>query len=125
MNEILKLLLLIYLYIIIKTYKGDKNEISIPTKTIENKRIIRDVLFINGCSLNHPYRYRVLHQIEQLNSGNLDSYELYYLNLNPLIVLDFRIIIFYRCPWTEKINKAINLAKSLNKKVLFDIDDLI
>ena len=125
MNEIIKVLLLIFLYIIIKTNKENKYEINIPTKTIENKRIIRDVLFINGCTLIHPYRYRVLHQIEQLNSGNLDCYELFYLNLNPLIVLDFRIIIFYRCPWTEKINKAINLAKSLNKKVLFDIDDLV
>ena len=126
MKEIVKLLMVFFLYIIIKNYKGNKKEISISTKENEiNKRIIRDVLFVNGCTLIHPYRYRVLHQMEQLNSGILDSYELYYLNLNPHIVLDFRIIIFYRCPWTENVNKAINLAKSLNKKVLFDIDDLV
>ena len=94
----------------------------------KNKRILYDVLFINGCNpsiLPNPYRYRIIHQIEQLNAGNLNSIELYYLNLNPLIVRDFRVIIFYRCPWTEKINEAINLAKNLNKKVLFDIDDLL
>lgn len=92
------------------------------------KRVIRDVLFVNGCDPNlvpHPYRYRVLHQMEQLNAGYLESEEVFYINLNPVIIRDFRVIIFYRCPWTEQVEKAIELAKSLNKKVLFDIDDLV
>ena len=85
-------------------------------------------MFINGCkkeNLPHPYRYRVLHQIEQLNVGNLECFELYYSNLNPVIVLNFRVIILYRTPWTESINQAIELANILNKKVLYDIDDLV
>ena len=93
-----------------------------------NKRIIRDVLFINGCDPNilpHPYRYRVQHQVEQLNAGSLESYEIYYLNFDPFFILNFRVIIFYRCPWTDNVGKAISLAKTLNKKVLFDIDDLV
>lgn len=49
----------------------------------------------------------------------------YYLNLNHLIVADYRFIIIYHCPWTVKIGKAISLAKKLNKKVFFDIDDLV
>ena len=112
------------LFVIIKTFKGNINGI----KLLNHNRIIRDVLFINGCdykSLFHPYRYRVLHQIEQLKAGNLECFELYYSDLNPLIVLDFHIIIFYRCPWTITVNKAIELAKSFNKKVFFDIDDLV
>ena len=40
------------------------------------------------------------------------------------MVCDFRIIIFFRCPWTKEIDEAITLAKALNKKVLFDTDDL-
>lgn len=40
-------------------------------------------------------------------------------------IIDFRIIIFYSCPITPTVIEAINLAKSLNKKVLFDIDDLV
>ena len=75
--------------------------------------------------LPHPYRYRVLHQIEQLQSGFLDCDEYYYLNFKPNIVRYYRIIIFFRCPWTKKIRKAISLSKKLNKKVLFDIDDLV
>jgi hypothetical protein len=46
------------------------------------------------------------------------------LNLNPFIVCEFRIIIFFKCPWTKEVDEAIILAKNLNKKVLFDVDDL-
>ena len=93
----------------------------------EKNRKINDVLFISGCNLNlfsESYIYRVLNQIEQLNAANLESSEIFYLNLNPLMVCDFRIIIFFKCPWTKKVDEAITLAKSLNKKVLFDTDDL-
>lgn len=92
------------------------------------KRVIQDVLFVNGCDpilCPHPYRYRVLHQIEQLNSANLMSADVYYIGLNPQIVRDFRIIIFYRCPYTNEVGEAIKLAKKLNKTVLFDVDDLV
>ena len=94
-------------------------------KIINKERIIKDILFINGCYLPHPYRYRVLHQMEQLDAQFLESNEIFYLKLDPLNVLDYRVIIFYRCPWTKKVGEAIKLAKILNKKVLFDIDDLV
>ena len=129
MNDCLKILLLIFFFnIIIKTYNIDESKVKLSMRKFGKKRIIADVLFINGCKdtkLPHPYRYRILHQIEQLNAANFDCFELYYLNLNPLIALDFHIIIFFRCPWTELVDKTINLAKSLNKIVLFDIDDLV
>ena len=93
-----------------------------------DKITVKDVLFINGCytkQVPHPYRYRVLHQMEQLNAGFLESDEIFYLSLEPIFVRNYRIIIFFRCPWTEKVEEAIELAKFLNKKVLFDIDDLV
>ena len=93
----------------------------------KKKRKINDVLFVSGCNPNlvsDSYIYRVLHQIEQLNTANLESSEIFYLNLNPLMVCDFRIIIFYKCPWTKKVDETIRLAKNFNKKVLFDTDDL-
>ena len=110
-----------------KKYEDKKNLTHI-VENISNKRIIKDVLFINGCDSNivpHPYRYRVLHQMEQLNAGFLESDELNYLNFEPIIVCNYRVIILFRCPWTEKVDEAIKLAKILNKKVLFDIDDLV
>ena len=118
------LLLLILFSVKLEKFKINKTNLDINSKIIFTK----DILFINGCNprvLPHPYRYRVLHQIEQLQSGFLDCDEYYYLNFKPNIVRYYRIIIFFRCPYTKKIGKAISLAKSLNKKVLFDIDDLI
>jgi len=112
-----------------KSHKYD-NDITNKNKNIgdkNDKRHIKDILFINGCykKLPHPYRYRVLHQMEQLNARFLESDEFFYLDFDPFKVCDYRLIIFYRCPWTKKVGKAIKLAKILNKKVLFDIDDLI
>lgn len=93
-----------------------------------NKWVISDVLLINGCDpklIPQYYQYRVLNQIEQLNAGYLNNSEVFYLNLNPLTVSDFRVIIFIRCRWTKEVDEAITFARKLNKKVLFDIDDLI
>ena len=106
------------------------NDIINRNKNIDDKtdkRHIKDILFINGCykKLPHPHRYRVLHQMEQLNARFLESDECFYLDFDPFKVCDYRIIIFYRCPWTQNVGEAIKLAKTLNKKVLFDIDDLI
>ena len=113
----------------IDNIKDREEEKTIINKNInKNKRIIKDVLFINGCNnkfLPHPYRYRVVHQMEQLNAAFLESDEFYYLNFEPNIIYNYRVIIFFRCPWTDKVDQAIKLAKSLNKKVLFDIDDLV
>ena len=90
--------------------------------------ITKDVLFINGCdayTLPHPFRYRVLHQMEQLNSAFLESDVYDYRTFDPNITRNYRVVIFYRCPWNQRVNESINLARELNKKVLFDIDDLV
>ena len=63
--------------------------------------------------------------MEQLNAGFMESDEYFYLDLVPHIVRNYRVIIFFRCPLTKNVWKAIKLAKKLNKKVLFDIDDLV
>ena len=128
MNEYFKFFFFCLIFIIL--INSDKNITNEPKLTYNyflKKRKVSDVLFINGCHYNmlpHPYRYRVLNQMEQLAAGFLESVVVFYLRLNHLIVRDFRVIIFYRCPWTEEVGKAITLAKSLNKKVIFDIDDL-
>ena len=95
---------------------------------VKKKRFIKDILFINGYNpvkFPHSYHYRVLHQKEQLELGFLECDEYFYLSFEPIIVRYYRVIIISSCPWTEKIGEAISLAKNLNKKVLFDIDDLI
>jgi hypothetical protein len=49
--------------------------------------------------------------MEELDAGLLESGVIDYLNLDPIIVRDYRIIIFFRCPWTENVDEAITLTK--------------
>ena len=107
-------------FVLVNSSKDISNNVGI--------KITKDVLFINGCRLDilpHPYRYRISHQMEQLNVGFLESDEFYFEHIEPNMIRNYRVLIFFRCPFTNKINKAIKLAKKLNKKVLFDIDDLV
>ncbi len=91
----------------------------------EARNSYMDVLFINGCYLPHPSRYRVSHQREQLLAGNLTSGEVFYTDLDLELVNHFRVFVFYRCPYTETVGVFIKLAKQYHKKVLFDVDDLV
>ena len=92
-------------------------------------RFIKDVLFISGYEdtkrIYNIFSSRVFNQIEQLKAGFLESNAYFYGNFEPTMVLDYRVIIFYLCPWTAKVNEAITLAKKLNKKVIFDVDNLL
>ena len=41
----------------------------------EKSRVYRDILFISGCNeqLPHPHRYRVVHQMEQLEAAGIPA----------------------------------------------------
>ena len=88
----------------------------------------KEVLFINGCdytALPHPPRYRVQHQMEQLKANNIECDECFYLHINLNQVRNYRAFVIFRCPYTEELGKFIQLAKKLNKVVIYDIDDLV
>lgn len=104
---------------IIRHIKREKPQDILPAKTY------MDVLFINGCFLPHPSRYRVSHQREQLLASNIASNEVLYEDLTLDLVKKYRVFIFYRCPYTDMIGKFIEAAKKSNKTVLYDIDDLV
>jgi glycosyltransferase involved in cell wall biosynthesis len=94
---------------------------------IDNRQndFFNDVLFINGCTLPHPTRYRVDHQVEQLRANNIFCSIVFYEDLTLEMLKYSRAFVFYRCPYTELIGDFIGQAKALNKPVLFDIDDLV
>lgn len=96
-----------------------------PSEKDSIKQCYRDVLFINGCYLDAPTRYRVKHQREQLEAGNLTCAEIFYKEISMEFVRHFRMFIFYRCSYTPEIEKFIKKAKEYNKTVLFDVDDLV
>lgn len=96
-----------------------------PKYSVSPDSTYMDVLFINGCFLPHPSRYRVSHQREQLLAANMVSNEVFYEELTLDLVKNYRAFIFFRCPFTETIGQFIKLAKELNKIVIYDIDDLV
>ena len=110
-----KFIFLCFLFSIISESINKKNVTDEGNiNSIDIVRRIKDVLFINGCNIKnlpHPYRYRVLHQMEELDAGFLESDAVDYLNFDPIIVRDYRVIIFFRCPWTENVDEAITLTK--------------
>ena len=88
-------------------------------------RPFKDILFINGCSLPHPQRYRVDHQIEQLESYGLSCDKIYYTDLTLESIKYYRAFVFYRCPILPIIEEFITQAKENNKTIFYDIDDLV
>lgn len=85
----------------------------------------KDILFINGCSLPHPQRYRVTHQIEQLESYGISCDKIDYDKLNMNYLRYYRGFVFYRCPVLPIIEEFIKEAKKNNKTCFYDIDDLV
>jgi glycosyltransferase involved in cell wall biosynthesis len=88
-------------------------------------RAFRDVLFINGCWLPHPERYRVHHQIEQLEAHGVSATSVFYENLTLDLLPYFHAFIFFRCPITDTVRNFIEQARRRNKRCFFDIDDLV
>lgn len=119
-----------------KTFSTLKNEgvVSLTNKTynyikyrVTNKYryYYNDILIINGCTLPHPQRYRVDHQVEQLLASGVATDRINYTDLTMDKLKYYRGFIFYRCPITPTIEEFITTAKKENKTVFFDIDDLV
>lgn len=85
----------------------------------------KDILFINGCTLNHPTRYRVDHQIEQLEFNGLTCDSTWYENISLNTIKNYHAFVIFRCPLTPVLKQFIATAKRCNKKVFYDIDDLV
>ncbi len=83
------------------------------------------VLFINGCCVEHPTRYRVFHQMEQLEMAGIACAKVYFEDIELQMEQNYEFFIFYRCECTEDVEAFIKLAKSHGKKVCFDVDDLV
>ena len=122
-------------YLFNKTKKTIKNEgiKSLAKKTTtyvfngmkSDKQKCKDILFINGCTLPHPTRYRVEHQMEQLESNGMSTDQIFYEQLSLDLEKYYRGFVFFRCPITGTVKEFIEKAKYNNKTVFFDIDDLV
>ena len=86
-----------------------------------------DVCFINGTGYDipHPIRYRVEHQMEQLEACGMSSLCVNAWELTPDVAALARVFVIFRCPHTPEVERCIKQIHSLNKRVLFDVDDLV
>jgi O-antigen biosynthesis protein len=130
-NKILKIIKYIINLLKILKDQGTKVVVLKLIQTIENilipepQKTFKDVLFINGCGLEHPSRYRVDHQIEQLHFYNISCDKIWYEDINIDHIKQYHCFIIFRCPLTPDLEKFIKKAKSYNKHVIYDIDDLV
>ncbi len=113
-------------------HEGGKILIRKARNYLSSKKILKpsaqttkDILFINGCAIPHPERYRVDHQIEQLKANGLSCDKIFYTDLNHECLKLYRGFVFFRCPVTDTIQTFIKQAHYFNKTCFFDIDDLV
>lgn len=101
------------------------NGIGFSHEKIDN--YLFDVIFINGCdySVPHPIRYRVDHQIEQLWAAGMSACKYEAGDLKDEMLRRARVFVIFRCPITDEVRSFIAKAKALNKRVIYDIDDLV
>lgn len=86
-----------------------------------------DVLFVNGCyhDVPHPARYRISHQMEQLEELGITCDQLYYYDLTPADEERASVIVLFRTPLIDKVSHLVSAAHAHGKKVFFDVDDLV
>lgn len=87
--------------------------------------VCKDFLFISGCYLEMPQKYRCDFQKEQLEKHGLSGDFQFFTAINQTWLKYYDVFIFYRTPITLEVAKFIKQAKKLNKLVIFDIDDLV
>lgn len=104
----------------------NKTKFFIKSRVLKDNRMVYgDILFINGCTLLHPQRYRVDHQIEQLTAAGFHCEGISYDKLDIKYLKYYRGFVFFRCPITDQVREFIKAAKLENKTVFYDIDDLV
>lgn len=109
----------------LSVFKKTVNYLSFKLRARRKSCEMKDVLFINGCTLPHPERYRVDHQIEQLESCGFSVEKVLYTEVSPDIVKFYHAVVVFRCPITPEVKKLIETAHCFNKTVFYDVDDLV
>ena len=108
-----------------KTQRFVRRKVTEKRDTLARHHIFKDVLFVNGCTLEHPARYRVDHQMEQLHFSGFATDKIFYESLDVDLARFYRAFVFFRCPHTPVVEEFIRRARAWNRPVLFDIDDLV
>ncbi|MFW5719736.1 MAG: glycosyltransferase [Candidatus Dojkabacteria bacterium] len=93
--------------------------------TPQKKHELKDILFIYGCDIDHPKRYRVDHQYQQLLFNNFSCEMIWYEDITMEYLKYFHGFVICRCPLTDSLENFITVGKYHNKTFYYDIDDLV
>lgn len=93
--------------------------------SIKKEKLMKDVLFINGCPIDYCERYRVHHKMEELEAFGVSNDEIQMIQFNKEMVKYYRAFVIYRSPFSEFVKEVIDEIHKENKPVFFDIDDLV
>lgn len=111
--------------------KYDSN-LEVPDFSIRYSNLLNSYkmnIIIIKDDFNHPtFRYRGFNLFQTMKNNN--KYDLNFFNVTELDSLyglldKITLVIIQRTPWSFEVENFINVLKSNNIKVLFDIDDLI
>lgn len=92
---------------------------------VRKEKFMKDILFINGCTVDYCERYRVHHKMEELEAFGMTSDEIHILRFDPSMVKYYRGFVFYRVDLTKYVKDAMDEIHKENKVVFYDIDDLV
>ena len=67
-------------------------------------------------------RYRVVHQMEQLEAGGYTCDTVYFQELKPWMVRCYGAFVIFRCPMTDTLREFATMAKQMNKPLWYDVD---
>src|SRR5882762_9915070 len=94
---------------------------------IATKRPLR-YFIASGCPIATTTLYRCVHLEEQLQALGHDAIVLDWFDetrIDPEEALAYDVIVLYRLPMTQPLERLINQARQSGKPVIFDTDDLI
>lgn len=92
---------------------------------VRKEKYMKDVLFINGCTIDYCERYRVHHKMEELEAFGMTTDEIQILQFDKSMVKYYRAFVLYRADLSDFVKKVIDEIHEENKTVFYDIDDLV
>lgn len=91
----------------------------------EERALPPSVLFLTGID-GAPYRYRVEHLVEQLGLLGVSTTSRHYAHEDALqLAAEHEVVIFYRVPWGEYVEKVLARVRAAGALPVFSVDDLI
>ena len=105
----------------VKVHRKFMNEVG----SVRKEKYMKDILFINGCTIDYCERYRVHHKIEELEAFGMTCDEIQMLQFDKEMVKYYRAFVIYRADLSDFVKKTIDEIHEENKVVFYDIDDLI